>query len=163
MTTSSTDTNQANPSQSEPVEQNDANQNGEILQNNGIAMRLDYAEPSQLISEQVVSESTTTSTAKTLNDQHVQQYIDHVALFAQLNRPEVAFHAHVTQPLLFRDCLMAIFDIVSSDYRYVPKDRSAYTAFMQMRRASANENLFASQKAYFDWLYHNDPTGVLHP
>ncbi|ECE0941644.1 hypothetical protein ZP13_26240, partial [Salmonella enterica subsp. enterica] len=121
MTTSSTDTNQANPSQSEPVEQNDANQNGEILQNNGIAMRLDYAEPSQLISEQVVSESTTTSTAKTLNDQHAQQYIDHVALFAQLNRPEVAFHAHVTQPLLFRDCLMAIFDIVSSDYRYVPK------------------------------------------
>ena len=157
MTTSSTDTNQANPSQSEPVEQNDANQNGEILQNNGIAMRLDYAEPSQLISEQVVSESTTTSTAKTLNDQHAQQYIDHVALFAQLNRPEVAFHAHVTQPLLFRDCLMAIFDIVSSDYRYVPKDRSAYTAFMQMRRASTNENLFASQKAYFDWLYHNDP------
>ena len=45
MTTSSTDKTKLTQSQSEPVEQNDANQNGEILQNNGIAMRLDYAEP----------------------------------------------------------------------------------------------------------------------
>ena len=128
--------------------------------NNGIAMRLDYAEPSQVTS-QVISESTSptddTLDSQNLNSQQAQSYIDHVALFAQLSRPEVAFHGSVTQPLLFRDCLLALFDIVSSDYRYVPKDRTAYTAFMQMRRASANANLFASQRAYFDWLYNNDP------
>lgn len=127
-----------------------------VDQNNGIAMRLDYAEPSQVVSE---SEDPTDNTLNTqnLNSNLAKNYIDHVALFAQLNRPEVAFHGSVTQPLLFRDCLMALFDIVSSDYRYVPKDRTAYTTFMQMRRASANANLFASQRAYFDWLYNNDP------
>lgn len=141
---------------------NDTHQTDELPHNDGIAMRLDYAEASQLISEQA-SESATqtpntpTLNAQTLNSQQAETYIDHVALFAQLNRPAVAFHARVTQPLLFRDCLMALFDIVSSDYRYVPKDRSVYTAFMQMRRASANQNLFASQRAYFDWLYNNDP------
>ncbi len=98
----------------------------------GLQMRLDYGQPSQV-------------------------HADHVALFAQLNRSEVAFHANVKQPLLFRDCLLALFDIVSSDYRYVPKDRSAYTAFMQMKRNSANANLFSAQRAYFDWVFNNDP------
>lgn len=110
----------------------------------GIAMRLDYAQPSQLLS-------------RPLSQAQAESYHDHVALFAQLNRPNVAFHGQVKTPLLFRDCLTALFDIVSADYRYVPKDRSAYTAFMQMRRASANDNLFASQRAYFDWLFNNDP------
>ena len=149
MTTSATDT----PETGE-TPQNDANN-----ANNGIAMRLDYAEPSQVVS-QVVSQTIShavSESAQTLNDRQAEQYIDHVALFAQLNRPAVVFHAKVTQPLLFRDCLLALFDIVSSDYRYVPKDRTAYTAFMQMRRASANANLFASQRAYFDWIYNNDP------
>ncbi len=104
----------------------------QALQNQGYAMRLDYMRPSQL-------------------------HGDHVALFTQINRPEVAFHGTVKQPLLFRDCLLALFDIVSSDYRYVPKDRTAYTAFMQMRRTSANRGLFAAQRAYFDWLFNNDP------
>lgn len=110
----------------------------------GIAMRLDYAQPSQLLS-------------RPLSQAQAESYHDHVALFAQLNRANVAFHGQVKAPLLFRDCLTALFDIVSADYRYVPKDRSAYTAFMQMRRASANDNLFASQRAYFDWLFNNDP------
>ncbi|MFW2176512.1 MULTISPECIES: hypothetical protein [unclassified Moraxella] len=126
--------------------------NDPTLPPQGVAMRLDYAEPSQLVTP-------------TLTDTQADNHTDHVALFAQLNRPNVAFHANVTQPLLFRDGLMALFDVVSADYRYVPKDRTAYTAFMQMRRASANANLFASQRAYFDWLYNNDPLGycVLDP
>lgn len=99
---------------------------------NGLMMQFDYAEPSQV-------------------------HANHVALFTQLNRPNVAFHATVKQPLLFRDCLLALFEVVNSDYRYVPKDRSAYLTFMQMRRSSPNSNLFSAQRAYFDWLYHNDP------
>lgn len=106
------------------------------MDNHSLAMRLDYQNVSQVIS---------------------QQNQDTVALFSQINRTDVAFFADVKQPLLFRDCLLSLFDIVSADYRYVPKDRSAYTAFMQLRRASANKNLFASQQAYFDWLYNNDP------
>lgn len=131
----------------------------ETSANTGIAMRLDYAQPSQVISESVAIAPTKgkSKTAKTLSETQAESYIDHVALFAQLNRPEVAFHAEVKQPLLFRDCLLALFDIVSSDYRYVPKDRAVYSAFKQMRKAHANTNLFASQQAYFDWLYNNDP------
>lgn len=106
------------------------------MDNHSLAMRLDYQNVSQVIS---------------------QQNQDTVALFSQINRTDVAFFVDVKQPLLFRDCLLSLFDIVSADYRYVPKDRSAYTAFMQLRRASANKNLFASQQAYFDWLYNNDP------
>lgn len=106
------------------------------IDSQSLAMRLDYQNVSQVIS---------------------QQNQDTVALFSQINRADVAFCADVKQPLLFRDCLLSLFDIVNADYRYVPKDRSAYTAFMQFRRASANKNLFASQQAYFDWLYNNDP------
>ena len=104
MTTSATDT----PETGE-TPQNDANN-----ANNGIAMRLDYAEPSQVVSQvvsQTISQAVSES-AQTLNDRQAEQYIDHVALFAQLNRPAVVFHAKVTQPLLFRDCLLALFDIV---------------------------------------------------
>lgn len=130
-----------------------------LPENTGIAMRLDYAQPSQVVSESVAiaPPESKNKTAKTLSETQAERYIDHVALFAQLNRPEVAFHAEVKQPLLFRDCLLALFDIVSSDYRYVPKDRAVYSAFKQMRKAHANTNLFASQQAYFDWLYNNDP------
>ena len=80
-----------------------------------------------------------------------------MALFAQLNRADVSFHGKVKSPLVFRDSLLALFDVVSSDYRYVPKDRSAYTVFMQMRRASSHKNLFTAQRDYFTWLFNNDP------
>ena len=106
----------------------------------GVMMQLDYAAPSQ-----------------TLTDTQHASHSQHVALFAQLNRPAVSFHSAVTAPLVFRDSLLALFDVVSSDYRYVPKDRSAYTIFMQMRRANSHKNLFAAQRDYFTWLFNNDP------
>ncbi len=106
----------------------------------GVMMQLDYAAPSQ-----------------TLTDTQKSSHSQHVALFAQLNRPAVSFHSAVKSPLVFRDSLLALFDVVSSDYRYVPKDRSAYTVFMQMRRANSHKNLFAAQRDYFTWLFNNDP------
>ncbi|WP_201580223.1 hypothetical protein [Psychrobacter sp. Pi2-52] len=115
----------------------------EVANTDGLMMQLDYAAPSQI--SQSLSEAQTT--------EHTQ----HVALFAQLNRSEVNFHGKVKSPLVFRDSLLALFDVVSSDYRYVPKDRSAYTVFMQMRRASSNKNLFTAQRDYFTWLFDNDP------
>ena len=109
----------------------------------GIMMPLEYAAPSQIL----------THTQNTQQATHRQ----HVALFTQLNRQPVSFHATVKSPLVFRDSLLALFDVVSSDYRYVPKDRSAYGVFMQMRRANSNKNLFTAQRNYFTWLFNNDP------
>lgn len=115
----------------------------------GVMMQLDYAAPSQITQD--------TQSSTTLTDTQSDSYSQHVALFTQLNRQPVSFHGVVKSPLVFRDSLLALFDVVSSDYRYVPKDRSAYSVFMQMRRANSNKNLFAAQRDYFTWLFNNDP------
>ena len=115
----------------------------------GVMMQLDYAAPSQI--------SQSNKSASTLTDTQSESHSQHVALFTQLNRQPVSFHGVVKSPLVFRDSLLALFDVVSSDYRYVPKDRSAYSVFMQMRRANSNKNLFAAQRDYFTWLFNNDP------
>ena len=119
----------------------------------GLMMQLDYAAPSQISQLLNPASKATATLADSQSDSHSQ----HVALFTQLNRKAVSFHGAVKSPLVFRDSLLALFDVVSSDYRYVPKDRSAYTVFMQMRRANSNKNLFAAQRNYFSWLFDNDP------
>ena len=121
----------------------------EVANTDGLMMQLDYAAPSQI--------SQVNESSDSLSEVQTSEHTQHVALFAQLNRSEVNFHGKVKSPLVFRDSLLALFDVVSSDYRYVPKDRSAYTVFMQMRRASSNKNLFTAQRDYFTWLFDNDP------
>ena len=86
---------------------------------------------------------------------------DHVQLFSQLQRDAVQFSGQLKQPLAFREALATLFAIVGSDYRYVPKDRTAYTAFMQMRRSNQNQGLAKAYRAYFDWLLRNDPLAYL--
>ena len=49
---------------------------------------------------------------------------DAVQLFTPLERDAVQFAGKVKQPLAFREGLATLFAIVSSDYRYVPKDLS---------------------------------------
>jgi hypothetical protein len=88
-------------------------------------------------------------------------YADHLHLFAQLEREAVQFDAQVTEPVAFREALATLFAIVSSDYRYVPKDRTAYAAFMQMRRNHSNQGLARAYRAYYDWLWKNDPQAWL--
>ena len=121
----------------------------EVANTDGVMMQLDYAAPSQI--------SHVNESSGSLSEEQTAEHTQHVALFAQLNRSEVNFHGKIKSPLVFRDSLLALFDVVSSDYRYVPKDRSAYTVFMQMRRASSNKNLFTAQRDYFTWLFNNDP------
>ncbi|WP_230661592.1 hypothetical protein [Psychrobacter sp. I-STPA10] len=141
---------------------NDANNS---LNADGVMMRMDYARPSQVIDSQVIEQQVIDSqvidspvnTDASLSQDNSEKLTQHVALFTELNRQDVKFHAKVKSPLLFRDTLSALFDVVSSDYRYVPKDRSAYSVFMQMRRANANKNLFTAQRQYFEWLFNNDP------
>lgn len=88
-------------------------------------------------------------------------HADAVQLLTHLERDEVQFAGKVKQPLAFREGLATLFAIVSSDYRYIPKDRTAYLAFMQMRRSARHQGLAKAYRAYFDWLLRNDPQAWL--
>jgi len=88
-------------------------------------------------------------------------HADHLHLFGQLAREAVRFEAGVSEPIAFREAMATLFAIVSSDYRYVPKDRTAYAAFMQMRRNHRNKGLAKAYRAYYEWLWKNDPNAWL--
>lgn len=87
--------------------------------------------------------------------------VPRLALFGNLNRDPVSFDAIVKDPLRFRDALAALYAVVGSDYRYVPKDRTAYHAYRRMKSQSANLGAWQAQQAYFDWLARNDPHAFL--
>jgi len=61
--------------------------------------------------------------------------------------------------------MAALYAIVGSDYRYKPKDRTAYNAYRRMKSQSANLGVWEAQHAYFNWLAENDPTAfwILDP
>ncbi len=80
-----------------------------------------------------------------------------VALFGNVHRSEVRGGGKIKDPLRFREALSALHDVVQSDFRYVPKDRTAYLAFTRLKKASAGLNLWEAQRAYVDWLQRNDP------
>lgn len=88
-----------------------------------------------------------------------------LALFGNLQREPVYLDGIIRDPLRMREALAALYAVVRSDYRYVPKDRTAYHAYRRMRRESANLNAWQAQRAYFDWLARNDPLGfcILDP
>src|SRR5690606_6738378 len=46
-----------------------------------------------------------------------------------------------------------------------PKDRTAYMAYLRLKREQAGMNAWKAQRAYFDWLQRNDPLAwmVLDP
>src|SRR5262245_23124977 len=52
-----------------------------------------------------------------------------VSLAPNLRRDRVAFDASLRHPLRFREAVGALHDVVVSDLRYQPKDRSAYEAY----------------------------------
>ncbi len=80
-----------------------------------------------------------------------------LALFGNLARDPVSFDGRLKDPLPIREALSALHAVVGSDYRYVPRDRTAYNAYQRMRRQSANLDAWRAQQAYFDWLWRNDP------
>lgn len=80
-----------------------------------------------------------------------------LALFGNLKRGPVHFDARIKEPLRFREALAALYAIVGSDYRYVPKDRTAYIAYLRMRRESSGLGVWQAQQAYYTWLMRNDP------
>lgn len=82
-------------------------------------------------------------------------------LYANVHRDPVQFTGTVHDPIQLREALLVLSRIVGSDYRYVPKDRTAYHAFRRMRNASSNLGNWESQQAYFNWLAENDPLAFL--
>lgn len=80
-----------------------------------------------------------------------------VELYGNLDRPPVAFDATVRNPIRFREALSALYAVVGSDYRYVPKDRTAYMAYLRLKRETAALNIWQAQQAYFGWMLRNDP------
>src|ERR671928_2195962 len=52
-----------------------------------------------------------------------------VSLAPNLRRDRVSFAGTLRHPLRFREAVSALHDIVVSDLRYKPKDKSAYEAY----------------------------------
>src|SRR5262245_34630179 len=103
-------------------------------------VRLAYAGPSAVV--------TTEATAQ-------------LALFGNLLRDPVKLDGTLNNPLRFREAMSTLYTVVASDYRYVPKDRTAYLAYRRMRAESAHMGLWQAQQAYFSWLVRNDPLAFL--
>ena len=78
-------------------------------------------------------------------------------LYGNLKREPVFLDGVVKDPIRFREALAAIYAVVGSDFRYVPKDRTAYNAYRRMKNQTANLGAWQAQQAYFDWLARNDP------
>ena len=88
-----------------------------------------------------------------------------LALAGNLRRDLVRFEATIRDPLRFREAMSALYAVVASDFRYIPKDRTAYLAYQRMRREASTLNQWQAQREYFSWLLRNDPTAfvVLDP
>ena len=81
-----------------------------------------------------------------------------VNLFATASRAPVGFAGKVKDPIRLREVLSTLYEIVKSDFRYVPKDRSAYLAWRNnSQRGGVGKSAFQAQKEYFEWLRQNDP------
>lgn len=78
-------------------------------------------------------------------------------LFGNLDRPAVGFTGVVKKPLRVREALSALYAVVGSDYRYQPKDRTQYLAYLRMKKETATQSVWQAQQAYFGWLLRNDP------
>ena len=57
-----------------------------------------------------------------------------VSLAPNLRRDRVGFTGTLRQPLRFREAVSALHDVVVSDLRYQPKDRSAHEAYLADQR-----------------------------
>jgi predicted DNA-binding WGR domain protein len=78
-------------------------------------------------------------------------------LFGNLDRPAVQFSGRIKRPLRFREAISALYAVVGADYRYQPKDRTQYLAYLRLKKESASASIWQAQQAYFGWLLRNDP------
>lgn len=88
-----------------------------------------------------------------------------ISFLGNLYRDTVSFEGEIKDPVSFREAMIALHTVVKSDYRYVPKDRSKYLAYLQMKRESSTLGSWNAQQEYFKWLERNDPNAwfILDP
>lgn len=88
-----------------------------------------------------------------------------VALFTDKRRSAVSVDAQLKDPLTTREAMSVLYEVVKSDNRHAPKDRTAYLAYQSAGKAGSNANVFQAQREYFEWLEQNDPNAwwVLDP
>ncbi len=84
-----------------------------------------------------------------------------IHLFGNLYRDAVNLSARIRFPLRFREAMTALHRVVASDFRYVPKDRTAYLAYMRLKKESAGMGAWAARQEYFRWIARNDPAAWL--
>src|SRR5918911_1823848 len=84
-----------------------------------------------------------------------------LALFANVYRDPVRLDGLIKDPLRFREAMATLYAVVGSDYRYVPKDRTAYLAYLRVRRESAGLGVRQAQQAFFEWALRNDPLAFI--
>ena len=80
-----------------------------------------------------------------------------VELVGNGQRAAVGAEGKIEDPMCLREALSALYDVVKSDFRYVPKDRTAYVAYQRMRKQSSSMGSWEAQQAYIGWLARNDP------
>jgi hypothetical protein len=83
-----------------------------------------------------------------------------VEMYGNLDRSAVRFDATIKNPLRFREALSALYGVIGSDYRYAPKDRTQYIAYLRLKRDAAPLGVWHAQQAYFAWMLRNDPTAL---
>ena len=84
-----------------------------------------------------------------------------VALFGNRKRQAVRVLGSLKEPLAMREALSVLYQVVQSDNRRKPKDRTAYLAYQRQSASggSGGANVFQAQREYFEWLEKNDATG----
>ncbi|HTU21873.1 MAG TPA: hypothetical protein VMG10_27795 [Gemmataceae bacterium] len=80
-----------------------------------------------------------------------------VSLAPNLRRDRVGFSGTLWQPLRFREAVSALHDIVVSDLRYRPKDRSAYQAFLAEQQERENALRRGARQAARAELFSRQP------
>lgn len=88
-----------------------------------------------------------------------------LALFGEVQRSDVRGGGVLQDPLLVREALSVLHEVVKSDFRYIPKDRTAYMAYRRMKQQAAGLSQWEAQRAFVDWMSRNDPLAfaVLDP
>jgi len=80
-------------------------------------------------------------------------------LVGESHRSDVRFDARIRDPLRWREAMWALHAAVAADFRYVPKDKTAYLAYQQMKKETAGLSAWQAQLVFFTWVIRNDPAG----
>ncbi len=80
-----------------------------------------------------------------------------ISLAPNLRRDRVSYVGTLRQPLRFREAISALHDIVISDLRYRPRDKSAYEAYQAQQRERENQIRRSIAKDVRDELLAREP------